>query len=115
MGNVVTENANKGTDGVQNSISYALTANVENLTLTGTSAINGTGNVLNNLLTGKSAANTLTGGAGNDTLNGLAGDKLSSRLHQRHARRFIPRKRHYKGKRCLNTCATRTVVHPVAH
>ncbi len=35
--------------------------------LTGTSAINGTGDALANTLTGNRAANTLTGGAGNDT------------------------------------------------
>ena len=51
-----------------------LPANVENLTLTGTAAINGTGNGLNNTITGNSAANTLNGLAGNDTLNGMAGD-----------------------------------------
>jgi Ca2+-binding RTX toxin-like protein len=69
---VVTEAANEGTDTVQSSIAYTLGANVENLTLTGT-AINGTGNILDNVLTGNSAANTLTGGAGNDTLNGGTG------------------------------------------
>ena len=43
-GDVVTEAAGGGTDTVQSSISYVLGANVENLTLTGTAAINGTGN-----------------------------------------------------------------------
>ncbi|MEZ2299339.1 calcium-binding protein [Variovorax sp. RCC_210] len=77
-GDVVAEQANEGTDLVQSSVSYALAANVENLTLTGTSAINGTGNTLNNVLTGNSANNTLTGGGGNDTLDGLGGvDTLS--------------------------------------
>jgi Ca2+-binding RTX toxin-like protein len=76
-GDVVTENANEGTDIIQSSITYTLGTNVENLTLIGTSAINGTGNTLDNVLTGNSAVNTLTGGAGNDTLNGGAGaDKL---------------------------------------
>jgi Ca2+-binding RTX toxin-like protein len=42
--------------------------------LTGTSAINGTGNTLNNALSGNSGNNTLTGGAGNDTLNGGSGN-----------------------------------------
>jgi Ca2+-binding RTX toxin-like protein len=71
---VVTEAANEGTDLVQSSVTHTLAANVENLTLTGTTAINGTGNALNNVLTGNSAVNTLTGGAGNDTLNGGAGN-----------------------------------------
>jgi trimeric autotransporter adhesin len=71
---VVTENVGEGIDSVQSALTYALGANVENLTLTGTTAINGTGNVLDNLITGNSANNTLTGGAGNDTLDGGAGN-----------------------------------------
>ncbi len=73
-GDVVTENAGEGSDTVQSSTAYTLGSNVENLTLTGTTAINGTGNTLDNALTGNSANNTLTGGAGNDTLDGGAGD-----------------------------------------
>ncbi|MDP1651355.1 MAG: calcium-binding protein [Rhodocyclaceae bacterium] len=73
-GDIVTENANEGTDLVQTSVTYTLSANVENLTLTGTTAINGIGNTLDNVLTGNSANNTLTGGAGNDTLNGGTGN-----------------------------------------
>lgn len=70
---VVTEAANAGTDTVQIGVAYTLGANVENLTLTGSSAVNGTGNTLNNVLTGNSGNNTLTGAAGNDTLDGGAG------------------------------------------
>ncbi|WP_273703716.1 calcium-binding protein [Candidatus Accumulibacter vicinus] len=70
---VVTEAGNAGTDLVQSSVTHTLSANVENLTLTGSNAINGTGNELNNVLTGNSVANSLTGGAGNDSLNGGAG------------------------------------------
>jgi len=71
---VVTENANEGTDTVNSAVTWTLGNNLENLTLTGTSAINGTGNALANLLTGNSANNTLTSGAGNDTLDGGAGN-----------------------------------------
>lgn len=72
-GDVITELANEGADLVQSSVTYTLSANVENLTLTGTSAINATGNAADNVLTGNSANNALTGGGGNDTLDGLGG------------------------------------------
>jgi len=66
-GDIVTELSGQGIDLVQSDITYTLTANVEKLTLTGATAINSTGNTLNNTLTGNSAANILNGGAGNDT------------------------------------------------
>jgi serralysin len=70
----VIENSSEGTDTVQSSVSqFALAANVENLTLTGTSNINGTGNDLDNVITGNSGDNILIGGAGNDTLTGGEG------------------------------------------
>ena len=65
-GDTVTEAASEGTDTVQAWISYTLGANVENLTLTGTGAINGTGNALDNTLIGNTGNNVLSGGAGND-------------------------------------------------
>ncbi|MBX9901173.1 MAG: hypothetical protein K2Y28_10380, partial [Burkholderiaceae bacterium] len=81
VGDVVTENASEGIDAVQSSITYTLTANVEALTLTGATAINGTGNAGDNLLIGNSANNTLNGAAGNDILQGGAGvDTLTDTL-----------------------------------
>ncbi len=71
---VVTENANEGTDTVNSSATLTLGNNVEKLTLTGSSAINGTGQALNNVLTGNTGVNTLSGLAGNDTLEGKAGN-----------------------------------------
>lgn len=73
-GDVVTEGANAGTDLVKTSISWTLSANVEQLELTGPAAIDGTGNSAANRITGNAAANVLTGGAGNDTMIGGAGD-----------------------------------------
>jgi Ca2+-binding RTX toxin-like protein len=75
---VIVENANEGTDTVETAITYSLAAiaNVENLTLTGTNAINGTGNALDNVIHGNSAANTLNGGGGTDMLYGGAGDDI---------------------------------------
>ena len=72
-GDIVTELAAEGTDTVQSSVTLTLGANLENLTLTGSSAISGTGTAADNILTGNTGANTLTGGAGNDQLNGAAG------------------------------------------
>ena len=60
-------------DTVQSSISWKLGVNLEQLVLTGTRAINGTGNDLGNTLTGNAAANILNGQAGNDILSGGGG------------------------------------------
>ncbi|TBG14757.1 M10 family metallopeptidase [Rhizobium leguminosarum] len=73
-GDIVTEVANEGTDTVRaNLASYTLAANVENLSFAGTGTFAGTGNNLDNTITGGAAADALSGGAGNDTLDGGAG------------------------------------------
>ncbi|MGO7552300.1 M10 family metallopeptidase C-terminal domain-containing protein [Rhizobium johnstonii] len=73
-GDSVAENAAAGTDTVKTVLaSYTLAANVESLTYIGTVAFAGTGNDLDNVITGAAAIDTLSGGAGNDTLNGGAG------------------------------------------
>ncbi len=73
-GDVVTENVGEGFDTVFSTIGYVLTTNVEALILTGTAAIDGYGNALDNQLTGNSANNVLVGNAGADTMTGGAGD-----------------------------------------
>ena len=75
-GDIVVEYANEGTDTVQSSISYVLPSNVENLTLTGTADINGTGNTLDNILVGNSGVNILDGGLGADTMTGGLGSDI---------------------------------------
>jgi Ca2+-binding RTX toxin-like protein len=70
----ITETATGGFDTVNSSVTYTLGDNLEYLTLTGTSAINGTGNTLNNEIRGNSANNRLYGGNGSDYLEGGDGD-----------------------------------------
>ncbi|NJR38350.1 MAG: calcium-binding protein [Leptolyngbyaceae cyanobacterium CSU_1_4] len=62
-----------GIDTVQSSVNFTLGNLVENLTLTGGAALNGTGNSLNNTITGNGNANVLEGQAGNDSLLGQGG------------------------------------------
>lgn len=70
----ITETSSGGTDTVLSSVTYTLPAHVDNLVLTGTSNINGTGSAWDNYITGNSGANSLSGGDGNDTLDGDAGN-----------------------------------------
>ena len=72
-GDAVSESAGGGIDTVRTAMMHVLADHVENLTLTGTAAVDATGNMLDNVLTGNSAANVLTGLDGNDTLDGKGG------------------------------------------
>lgn len=75
----IVEASNQGTDIVKSSATYTLGDNIENLTLTGTAAINGSGNNLANLINGlvNTSANVLSGLQGNDTYIVGAGDSVS--------------------------------------
>ncbi|BAY81465.1 hypothetical protein NIES267_09420 [Calothrix parasitica NIES-267] len=66
----VTENSSEGNDTVNSFITYALSDNIENLTLIGNRALNGIGNSLDNLIFGNNSNNNLSGADGNDTLYG---------------------------------------------
>ncbi|GLK54471.1 Ca2+-binding RTX toxin-like protein [Methylopila capsulata] len=72
----VRENAGQGVDLVRSAVSLRLGEHVENLTLTGASALVGYGNDAANALTGNDGANRLEGLGGNDTLDGGAGKDL---------------------------------------
>ncbi|HEX4986744.1 MAG TPA: cadherin-like domain-containing protein [Burkholderiales bacterium] len=75
-GDAIVESAGRGNDTIRTEISLVLGAYLENLVLSGSSAIDGTGNDLDNELTGNSAANILKGGLGNDRLAGGAGNDV---------------------------------------
>ena len=82
-GDVTTEAATADIDQVQAGLTWTLATNLENLTLLGTLAINGTGNTAANIVTGNTGNNLLSGlggddqlfgGAGNDALDGSTGN-----------------------------------------
>ncbi|MEI6642586.1 MAG: calcium-binding protein [Novosphingobium sp.] len=75
-GDKITENTGEGRDTVVASVSWTLGANLENLTLTGSTDINATGNAANNVITGNDGANVLIGGGGTDTLAGGRGNDI---------------------------------------
>jgi Ca2+-binding RTX toxin-like protein len=77
-GDVTAESFNDalgGVDTVNSSAAFhTIGFGIENLTLTGFAAINGTGNGNNNTITGNNAANVLSGLGGDDRLFGLLGN-----------------------------------------
>lgn len=75
-GDRIVELGKAGTDTVLASVNYRLTANVENLTLSG-NALFGYGNSFNNVLRGTDQGSRLYGQSGDDTLYGGSGvDRL---------------------------------------
>ncbi|PWS34545.1 hypothetical protein DFH01_23670 [Falsiroseomonas bella] len=72
----ILETRTGGADTVHASLTWTLGAHQEDLVLTGTDAIDGTGNNLANVITGNVAANTLLGGGRADTLIGGGGNDL---------------------------------------
>ncbi|VVO24862.1 hypothetical protein PS723_04515 [Pseudomonas fluorescens] len=73
LGDTLIELAGGGNDTVRTSLNYTLGANLENIELSGSANLNGTGNALANSLTGNTGINRLDGGAGDDLLAGLRG------------------------------------------
>ncbi len=77
-GDTVIEYQNQGLDTVRSSVTFSFELpgrdRLDNLTLTGSSQINGTGNALNNKIIGNFSNNLLFGRDGNDTLFGDAGN-----------------------------------------
>ncbi|MCP5074708.1 MAG: calcium-binding protein, partial [Rhodobacteraceae bacterium] len=68
------EDAAEGTDTVQSTVGWTLGDNFENLTLIGSSNVDGYGNVESNTITGNQGNNVLNGLGSADTLYGKAGD-----------------------------------------
>jgi Ca2+-binding RTX toxin-like protein len=69
-GDVITELPGEGHDRVIASVDWTLGAEIEWLSLSGTAALNGTGNELDNTLEGNAGANRLEGAGGKDRLIG---------------------------------------------
>ncbi|MCW0180338.1 MAG: hypothetical protein OJI70_01100 [Zavarzinia sp.] len=75
VGDVVVESRDQGIDTIETTLAaYALAADLENLTYTGTGDFTATGNTLANVIIGGAGNDELNGGRGSDTLRGGAGD-----------------------------------------
>ncbi|WP_225883359.1 calcium-binding protein [Sphingomonas aliaeris] len=74
-GDIVTELAGEGVDTIRTSLARSgIANNVENLTFTGLGTFYGSGNALDNFITGGMSNDTMYGNAGNDTLYGRGGN-----------------------------------------
>lgn len=73
LGDLITENPDEGIDSVQSAVSFALGADFENLTLTGSAANSATGNAAANVIIGNTGSNVLAGLGGADSVYGGAG------------------------------------------
>ncbi|WP_271168755.1 beta strand repeat-containing protein [Hansschlegelia plantiphila] len=73
-GDKVVEADGAGVDTVDSSVTFSLASQfIEKLNLTGSAAINGSGNSLDNTIVGNSGANALDGSTGADTMTGGSG------------------------------------------
>ncbi len=77
-GDVVSEQAQGGTDTVKASVTWRLGSHLENLTLTGSSNLTGIGNEAANKIVGNAGNNRLSGGSGNDVISGGGGNDVIS-------------------------------------
>lgn len=77
-GDKVFEDDKHGHDLIKSSVTYGLSANVEDMILTGSANIDGYGNSLDNHIYGNSGRNFLYGGEGNDELHGGYGNDTLS-------------------------------------
>jgi Ca2+-binding RTX toxin-like protein len=76
VNDIIEELNGQGVDLVHTTVTYTLQDHVENLTLIGKKAINGTGNSLDNHIIGNGGSNILNGGGGDDLLDGGSGNDL---------------------------------------
>ncbi|MFC7737243.1 calcium-binding protein [Roseomonas sp. GCM10028921] len=75
-GDRISEAGGGGVDTVVSSLSFTLGASIENLTLSGTASLTGTGNGAGNRMLASDAGSALAGLAGRDTLIGGAGEDV---------------------------------------
>jgi len=77
-GDVAVEKSGGGKDIVSAAISWTLANHIDNLILTGTGNLKGSGNGLGNALTGNNGSNDLAGLGGNDVMKGgIGADQLT--------------------------------------